>query len=189
MPLRIKIFPFVQHPFFIQININVLPGIKSGLIPFIIASFFYSNVAGGGLLKSRSCGSAFTQDDSGALVGTLNGNTHANSLLSLTINRPLQFHALLKTLKHSEVSIIQYFLTDKWIWALKSGRRTADWEVQYCSVNFLTCTRLFFCWVLIHYYFSEWVSIMRPMTRGLAPIIHVAIPSFITIETAGLNKG
>lgn len=144
MPLRIKIFPFVQHPLFIQININVLPGIKSGLIPFIIASFFYSDVAGGGLLKSRSCGSAFTQDDSGAPVGTLNGNTHANSLLSLTINRPLQFHALLKTLKHSEVSIIQYFSTDKWIRALKSGRRTTDWEVQYCSVKFLTCTRLFF---------------------------------------------
>lgn len=35
-----------------------------------------------------------------------------NSLLSLTINRPLQFYTLLKTLEHSEDSMTQYFSTE-----------------------------------------------------------------------------
>lgn len=43
--------------------------------------------------------------------------------------------------------------------------------------------------MLIYYYFPEYVSIMRPTTGGLVPIIHVASHSFVTIETPWVNRG
>lgn len=47
----------------------------------------------------------------------------------------------------------------------------------------------YFLKLLINYYFFECVSIMSPLTAGLAPITHVAIIWFITIETVWVNRG
>lgn len=55
--------------------------------------------------------------------------------------------------------------------------------------KFLLSVSLTHFWVLIYCYFFEWVSIMSPLTQGLASITHVAIFLFITIETASVNRG
>lgn len=55
-----------------------------------------------------------------------------------------------------------------------------QWHILYIA-HFLK--------LLINHYFFESVSIMSPLTEGLAPITHVAIILFITIETVWVNRG